>query len=118
MTEPSFTTILLTKNKIAFVNAEDLPRVRGIRWQAQPGGHNKAGLERWYVSGRQKGQRVWLNKLIAGAEPDQKVRHKNGHTLDFCRDNREIVEERPATPLEPLPPPPPKPPWESAAESV
>lgn len=86
-----FRVIPLTKGFCAIISKQDYRKVNRYKWHT----HFSAGTKRRqgypYARASIKGKKVYLHRFITGAELPFHVDHKNHQTLDYRRENLEIV---------------------------
>jgi hypothetical protein len=74
----------LPDGRCALIDADALPTVAGYRWRAGWDPISRV----WKVSARAPdGRRLYLNRLVMAATPEQVVTHVNGDGLDNRRAN-------------------------------
>jgi hypothetical protein len=79
------TRIPLTRGLEAAVDADDLALVQGLSWQAQPDPRNPS---RFYAVATTKDRRkVYMHRVIMGADAGQLVDHADGNGLNNQRLN-------------------------------
>ncbi len=80
----------------ALVDDEDANRAAGIRWAAvetkriDAKGATHSTLAVVHETWRGGRRKLWLARLVAGAEDGQKVEHLNGNALDCRRENLSV----------------------------
>ena len=83
-----FATIPLSQGLFAKVGWADAPKIRRYKWTAT---YNRNA---YYAVRRDGDKRVYMHRVIAGAEDGQVVHHKNGDTLDNQRANLEVTTQK------------------------
>lgn len=78
----------LTRGKFALVDDADFPSLTEHRWHAFPAGKT------WYAASSCGRKRVYLHRMILGAEPGMEVDHINGDGLDNRRTNLRLCSHR------------------------
>lgn len=84
--------IELADGSVALVDADDVALVAGYEWQlpsaSRRSGQHPVGQQRGCVA---RCDTVYLHRLIAQAEPDDVVLHRNHDTLDNRRENLVVL---------------------------
>ncbi len=74
-------TIPLTQGKVAVIDAADYPLVSPYRW------HAALIKKRWYARTVKSGRRLYMHRLIMGAQPGEQVDHQDLDGLNNRRSN-------------------------------
>ncbi|MHC1767687.1 MAG: hypothetical protein AB9869_25985 [Verrucomicrobiia bacterium] len=106
-TNPEFTMLVWTHvgsrskrtRRLIWISTADWPTVRQHRWQTQRTKRRDSTgrLASTHIAfARIRGRRVYLNRLLLGAGPAERVLFLNGHGLDCRRSNlRKISQPKP-----------------------
>lgn len=84
-------TILLTKGYVALIDLEDLERVSAYGWIAAVNRGGRVYAKAHPIGeGKRARKKIYMHRLIVGAQPGQLVDHVSGMTLDNRRSNLRI----------------------------
>lgn len=86
--------IMLSRNFVAIIDAEDLPRVEQYIWHVHMSGGTDKKPGQPYARTTIDGKKVYLHRFITGADLPWQVDHRNHQTLDCRRSNLEITSHR------------------------
>ena len=79
--------VLLVDNRVVLVDESDYWKVSGRKWCLNKGKYN----EGYYVMyGKREGKvvrKVYLHRLVAGAQKGERVEFIDGNTLNCCKKN-------------------------------
>ena len=78
--------ILLTQDKVAFVDDEDFEFLSQFKWCAHKE-HSGFAVVRSISLGGGKCKTIYMSRVLLNAAKGQQVDHKNGNPLDNCKTN-------------------------------